>query len=53
MTLIPSLLQFVPICHDAFFALQSVDTPSDYQVTVETMEKALLVIDCNKSPGPD
>ena len=42
-----------PICHDVLFAHQIVDTPSEYQVTVETMEKALLEIDCNKSPGPD
>ena len=42
-----------PLCHDVLFDPQNVDTPNDYQVTVEQMEKALLAINCRKSPGPD
>ena len=42
-----------PICPEVILALQTAGTPSEYQVTVEAMEKALLAIDCSKSPGPD
>ena len=41
------------ICPEVIGALQTAETPCEYQVTVEAMEKALMAIDCSKSPGPD